>query len=501
VSVQVAAPVRQLEVAGIAANGPRVQARAPARAAWEVSFVPAGPPGQLLATVGAGRATVAVCPAPDGREEPPPERVMLVVDRSRSVGPAGVVTERDLARAILEALPPSVRFNAVLFDRTAHSLFPLARAATVEALGALDGELGPGQLQNGTDLSAALRFAGGLSRAEEAARTWLVIVTDGALAETETGAGLVAAAAGLPTGTRALVLLVRPGGDEPADPGALTALRALPAHFGGVVRASDGTGLPALAAETVAAARRGGDLFNVSMSMSTSTTAGQPVEVFPTLARDGSAPAARTIVWKAPPPRKGSLRHAGGTEVLPVWSATAPWRAAPARAAFQGRGAGLSAWVEPGPVEATATIDEVTRGQMDRQVVHNALALAYLPRARACYLGRRVKGAADFELRGRLRLELTLERGEMQEAVVRASTLHRPEIEACLREAAFGLEVPRPLHRDAPVIAALNLQFQPSTPPAGSAAPDGSTLGREIDLLVGPPAPGDPLELLEPRTP
>jgi hypothetical protein len=137
---------------------------------------------------------------------------------------------------------------------------------------------------------------------------------------------------------------------------------------------------------------------------------------------------------------------------------------------------------------------------MDRQVVHNALALAYLPRARACYLGRPVKGAADVDLRGRLRLELTLERGEMQDAVIRTSTLHRPDIEACLREAAFNLEVPRPLHRDAPVIAALNLQFQPSTPAGGTPA-DASAVGREIDLLVGPPAPGDPLELLEPRTP
>jgi hypothetical protein len=305
----------------------------------------------------------------------------------------------------------------------------------------------------------------------------------------------VAAAGGLPSGTRALVLLVRPGGDEPVDPGALAALRALPAHLGGVVRASDGTGLPALAAETVAAARRGGDLFNVCM------TARPPVEVFPSLARDGGGPAARTIAWSAPPPRQGTLRHAGATEVLPVWTATAPWRPAAPRAAFVGRGAGLAAWVEPGPVEASGAADEVTRGQMDRQVVHNALALAYLPRARACYLGRRVKGAADFELRGRLRLELTLERGEMQEAVVRSSTLHRPEIEACLREAAFGLEVPRPLHRDAPVIAALNLQFQPSTPTSASGPPEGSPLGKEIDLLVGPPAPGDPLELLEPRTP
>jgi hypothetical protein len=105
-----------------------------------------------------------------------------------------------------------------------------------------------------------------------------------------------------------------------------------------------------------------------------------------------------------------------------------------------------------------------------------------------------VRTAADFELRGRLRLELTLERGEMLGAVVRSSTLGRPDIEACLRDAAFGVEVPRPLHRDAPVVAALNLQFQPRTPSGGP--PDASPLDREIDLIVGPPVGADPLDLL-----
>jgi hypothetical protein len=84
----------------------------------------------------------------------------------------------------------------------------------------------------------------------------------------------------------------------------------------------------------------------------------------------------------------------------------------------------------------------------------------------------------------------------MVEAVVRRSTLNRPEIEACLREAAFGVEIPRPLHRDAPVVAALNLIFQPRTPPPGSQ--DASAFSKEIDLLLGPiHFPGDPRELLD----
>jgi hypothetical protein len=87
---------------------------------------------------------------------------------------------------------------------------------------------------------------------------------------------------------------------------------------------------------------------------------------------------------------------------------------------------------------------------MDREVVRQALSLAYLPRARACYLSRSVKNLTDRDLRGRIRLELGLERGELADATVRKSTLDRPEIETCLRDAAFGVEIPRAMRNDAP---------------------------------------------------
>jgi hypothetical protein len=141
------------------------------------------------------------------------------------------------------------------------------------------------------------------------------------------------------------------------------------------------------------------------------------------------------------------------------------------------------------------------RGQLDRDVVHRALAYAYLPRARACYLTRAVKTAADFQLRGRLRLELHLERGEMTDAVIARSTLGRAEIERCLREAAFLVDVPRPVLADAPAIAALNLVFRPRTDPAardaGAASDADRGLAQSIDRLLGPRGPAaDPLELL-----
>jgi von Willebrand factor type A domain len=480
-----------------------VRGRAPARASWELSFAAAGTPAApaaLLAAVAAGKAAsslaLGICASEQATLGPPPERVLLLIDRSRSVGPAGIVLERELARALVEALPPSVPFNAVFFDRKATALFSLARAATSEALAALEREVGPGQLENGTDLPVALRVAAEMLRLERA-RTWLVVITDGALSEEQTGPALLAAVAGLaPADTRALVLLARPRGDEPAGAAALAALRALPARFGGVLRTVDGTGVPAAAAEAVAAARGGGDLFALTVTAAEQRS----VEAVGMLPRGGGETRIVSL-GTARIPARAHLRHDGASLSLPLRAVpVAPaWMSPLARMddkrlSWRAEGERLAAWVEPGPAAAAPASDDVERGRMDRGVVRNALALAYLPRARACYLGRPVHTAADRDLRGRLRLELTLERGEMLSAAVRGSTLGRPDIEACLRDTAFAIDVPRPMGSDAPVVAALNLRFQPST--RATARPDASAVDREIELIVGPASGSDPLDLL-----
>ena len=121
---------------------------------------------------------------------------------------------------------------------------------------------------------------------------------------------------------------------------------------------------------------------------------------------------------------------------------------------------------------------------MDPTVLRNALSLAFMPRARACYLARKVAKAGDAYLRGRMKLELSIERGELHDAVVRSSTLGHPDIENCVRRAAWAVEYPRPEHRDAPTTANLNLVFQPRT--AQEIPPDASPLDREIELILGP---------------
>jgi len=181
------------------------------------------------------------------------------------------------------------------------------------------------------------------------------------------------------------------------------------------------------------------------------------------------------------------LAAARGTlAALAAGSLREPWAAAGRR---------LALLVTPGPT--APAVESGPRGEMDRTVVRNALSLAYLPRARACYLRRQVASAADADLRGRVRLRFQLERGEVVDARIETTTLGHVAIEACLHEAAFAIEVPRAVRNDAPVEAVLNLLFQPQSQPPGARPPDASALGRDIDLIIGPTIlDEDPRELL-----
>ena len=259
-----------------------VHVMAPARAAWEVSFSlrePAGGAGQLGAARAIGRApgaghavevwAVGLCRPQRPPNEQPPGEVMLLIDRSRSVGTGGMSSQRTLVRALLEALPPAQRFNAILFARTATQVFPLPRAATREALSALDAAVDPNQLENGTDLVAVLGRAadwvkggGPLSRGGS---RLLVIVSDGALPEDQTAARLAGALAsvGSGAGLRVLVLLVRPAADEPVPVDAVERLDKLVARFGGAVRVLAAEDLLGVVRSAVAGLAQGGDLFNV----------------------------------------------------------------------------------------------------------------------------------------------------------------------------------------------------------------------------------------------
>jgi hypothetical protein len=121
------------------------------------------------------------------------ERVILIVDRSRSLGASGVAAARTLADHMLAAASRGAVVDAVVFDRRARPVVGRLgpdRAALRAGLGKW---LGTPATESGTDLGSALAEAAGLLRragapapASEVARggapaSLIVILTDGML--------------------------------------------------------------------------------------------------------------------------------------------------------------------------------------------------------------------------------------------------------------------------------------------------------------------------------
>jgi hypothetical protein len=488
-----------VEIAGAptaAATG-EVVGHATMRAAWEVSWAPRDPAPNTAPPVETRAAVAKLSPDQSAlaflarrRASPPtplPDDVLFLVDRSQSVGLPGLSAERDLVSAILEALPPSTRFDVLFFDRTAAPLFPLTRPATREAMEAFADQMVPGQLRNGTDLPAALRQARALVRAQPEAfapRALLVLVTDGALPDDVNGAALdqaLGAAPGVELTVAALSL--RLPEDEPIGPPARAALRGLAAARGGVARELRANQLHDAIPTLLDDLRRGGDVGELKL-----VAAGQGRALGATLP-PGEA-LAGIVPIAGPLPRQARFEAVARGQRLSIPAAPRridaawlrPWLAPASLAPRLLDTPSLVALVEPVAPPPPAS-DAPPKGSMDRLVVRNVRSLAYMPRARACYLNRTGATPADRELTGRVRLAIDLVRGEVEGARVVSSTLDRPKIEACLRESAFAIEVPRAARSDAPVTAVLNMVFRPRTP-AEKKTDDLGVVGDEIDMVI-----------------
>ncbi len=483
-----------LQIAGAAART-GATTRVPARSAWEISWtVPTSRPAERP-TITAERAeaggdvtlSATAIDAHPGRDHGPPSEVLFVIDRSRSVGVAGAAAERDLAHALLDLLPPSTRFDALFFDQTRKRLFPASRTATREALAAIDAELLPDHLENGTDLLAALREAGELLRREAAGpsqRVLLALVTDGALPAGVAATALDEALGAMPGGSLQLgVWIVRPVDDEAAPEDSVKVLRDLVASRGGVVRELRANQLADALPAALAALAVGGDVANLTAQDGSSSK----------ILASSLAPGARWRGFGAGSRKalhEGLTAKVGATELRAVPRTVRVERAwlAPHIQTAQAPSPlllatdTLVALVEPvsHPVVAEPA---APRGSLDRTVVRNTLALAYLPRARACYLSRSGATPAQRDLAGRVRLDIDLARGEVGRVVVVSSTLASPSVESCLREGALALDVPRALRNDFPVTARLNLVFRPRTPEKATTA-DERALGEQIDLII-----------------
>jgi hypothetical protein len=123
------------------------------------------------------------------------ERLILVLDVSRSIGPAGKTALGAIADAILAAAPPSAAAEAILFDRRARTAAGKLSADRAAVRKAVSSTLASATLDNGSDLgvalatvSSTLKKAGPITSAPvgDVARgvgpsTLIVIVTDGML--------------------------------------------------------------------------------------------------------------------------------------------------------------------------------------------------------------------------------------------------------------------------------------------------------------------------------
>ena len=479
----------------------KARGRASTRAGWEVSWAPrdpapvAGAPPTLdtrvaMATLSPNETALAYSVrSRPARGAGPPTSVLLVIDRSRSVGLPGLSAEHDLARRVLEALPPSTRFDALFFDRGSKRLFPMSRPATKEAIGALEDEMVPARLQNGTDLAAALREAGALLRREQntfAPRTLLLVLTDGALTAGQDGAALDHALGALPElDLSVAAFVVRPADDDPVSRETRQALNDFAASRKGIARSLRTSEIGEAVTAALADIDRGGDFAPVRAKVD-----GRQYTLAPWLAPDAVASGVMSSAGK--PPRAIQIeatargKHLAlpgrpvrvAPEWLRAWSASAP-RQEKARLLVS---PSVLALVEP-VVRPIPEPEPAVRGSMDSLVMRNVLSLAYMPRARACYLARTAKNAASRDLTGKVRLAIDVVRGEVERAVVESSTLNRADVEQCLREGAFEIEVPRVTRNDAPVTAILNLVFKPQTADR-KRSEDLGAVGDQIDLLI-----------------
>jgi hypothetical protein len=536
------------------------------RSAWRVTFTlsrPRGaraepPPVLALASVGprpgrGGKTRLALAlgrpgieaapvaavelPAPDragmsGTSPALAERVLFVIDRSRSVGYGGLEAERDFALELLRNLPPSTRFDAVFFDRTPRRLFPVARQATRQALGALGEALVPENLANGTELVPAIRFAAELLEREATEfgpRPLLVVLTDGAVGAAAGGRDpWTVATEGAGATTRSpqvrlqlpdllvAVVSIRPNDDPSTSLDERQRLQGLAAaaSSGGIEAAFHVGDLTQGLGDVLSGLRAGGAVFDVDLAAASPSAAARlPV------ARQIVPGGGITLLTELPGGGSGtrlSLRQRGRRLSLPLHPTPV---AAAALEALSSQGASPGARPEPGrflagpgfvalwePVRqadapataapglagsgrgegggsATPPESAGPRGFMERSVVRDSLSLAYTPRARACYLTRSARTPEDRDLSGRVRIAIDLVRGEVGAARILSSTLARPSIEQCLRESAFALDVPRAYRNDDPVTAVLNLVFRPRTsdhrPPV-----DRSAFDRELELVI-----------------
>jgi von Willebrand factor type A domain len=514
-------PVTAIAIAGqnaaLGAAGGSLRASATGaastRTTWRVDLTLGAPPrgadpgGRVVALAsrsgaapGKLRLAVAIGVRSSGAgAEPLPDRVLFVIDASRSVGPGGLEAERELAQQLLRRLPPSTRFDAVFFDRRTRRLFPVARTATRQAIAALADEMVTDHLANGTELAPAIEFATGLLRREAAdfgPRALLVVLTDGAVGGAVSGnepwpASTWPSAFKPPLpGLDIAVLSIRPNDDPAVSPEDRAHLRALAsqASLAGLEATMTVGELSEGLDTALAGLRAGGSVFAVGVAAGDSRPRAlasdiAPGQGFATLIELASASIERSPSTRAGAPLALEFQYRGARMSLPVRATSVPekllsalFEVPSARTEPVPREA-IRGWITPHlaalwepvvrPAARSRPDDSQTsspRGFMERSVVRDALSLAFTPRARGCYLSRSARTPADRELAGRVRIAIDMHRGEVVATHILSSTLAHPAIE---------------------ITAVLNLVFRPRTTEYHRPSDrERSEFDRELELVI-----------------
>ncbi|MSP16997.1 MAG: hypothetical protein EXR73_10360 [Myxococcales bacterium] len=198
-----AGALRLGEVSGngrlLARNAPKVLRSRFAAAAEDelvIQLVPSlrgNTPRALVGTFPLGGDTHGVvaqvlAPPPVAGEVPRYDRVLFVLDVSRSMGAVGRQATREVTRAVLGIVGAEAQTEAILFDRVARRALGGFSPAAPRPRAQIDQAISDAPLANGSNIGAALALAqtvlGELTQAERAEpriapRTLLVLVDDG----------------------------------------------------------------------------------------------------------------------------------------------------------------------------------------------------------------------------------------------------------------------------------------------------------------------------------
>jgi Ca-activated chloride channel family protein len=127
-------------------------------------------------------AYLMLLPSRPGSEPPAPRELVLVVDRSGSMGGTPIEQARASVRAALAALRPEDHFNVIAFDDQVEALYPASRPASPEALAAARRFVDRLDARGGTEMRPALDLALPVQEQAEAGRLrQVVFITDGAV--------------------------------------------------------------------------------------------------------------------------------------------------------------------------------------------------------------------------------------------------------------------------------------------------------------------------------